>query len=310
MQISIPVYQFKSFWTELQPALTWLTNLGIDYSKTRFGAYARSISPEANPPGIHDENSRLMHDAAIEASELDVIYKGLSHETSEPFIQKLKEALGGPIHSLDEIAHGGSSHKARSTAFELVIASHFAMGGFKVKFDSLADVVAVDDRTTLYIECKRPFGEHRIARCTAEAYRQLKRRYEAHSHSGNCRGIYVVSAAKLWNPEYATLLIRDEADLGEFITFCTRTFLEEKKGFWYKNLHDQTMAVAAYFQTALKMGDQPGGYITRLFGSMYLSQNHSTDLADQHPERLYFNNIANRLNSGQQSVFAGAPRPR
>jgi hypothetical protein len=241
-------------------------------------------------------------DSAIEASDLVLIHKGLAKLNSPKFKEKLKTFLRGPAHSEHEKPHG-SSHKARDTALELVVGSHFALGGFAVDFDTEADIVACDNETTFYVECKRPSAK-RIDKIKKELYAQLGHRYAVHKDYHEPRGFAVFSLNKLLNPESLPLRVRNAQEAIDTISPIIQQFLDSYERLWYKKLDDRTMAVMAYVSMAVSVGAPRGLYILRQFGAKYVSRIHDRDIAKQDPDRVYLRTILSRLNEGALQAFS------
>ncbi len=299
----------KRMKAEFAEALAWLKSLGIDYSPTRFGKYGKDIellemigtgAAAQKSKGLKSTNDS--YDSALEAHDLITIYRGLSSFKDSKFIEKLKIFIGGPIHSADEKL-GGASSLARNTGLELLIASHFALGSFKVDFSTLADTVVIDKNTFFHIECKRPFKYKTIKKNLDKAYSQLKRRYSENDQDLPVRGFVVLSIGKILNPENNTLRVKDESELLKTIGILFRDFLDQHKTLWKRNLHDQTMAVFAYLQIAVSFEKLIGTLIHRQFDGIYVSLGHDPDIKNLDPDRLYFNEIVSRLNEGARNAF-------
>jgi len=242
-------------------------------------------------------------DSAVEAWELVLIHKGLSQFGSAEFTERLAKLLGGPIHSTDE-KPDGSSHKARNTGLELAVGAHFALAGFSVDFDTDADIVASDSRTTFYVECKRP-SSPRISKTIDEAYSQLKTRYEGHGVGREPRGLAVISLNRLLNPETVQLRVQNTREAESTIASVVSRFLNQNEALWYNDLHDRTMAVIAYATWSVFIEGQRGLYILRDFGGKYVSNIHDRNLAHQGPDRVYFSVVLSELNKGVQRAFEG-----
>jgi len=298
----VPVIRRASISRDLDQALNWVQSLGLDYSQSRFLRYKNELKLQEGilylPPTAEREGS----DSAYECSDLIFIHKGLSGLKSPILKRKLKALLKGPKHSSDEKPAGGS-HQARDISLELVIASHFALGGFDVEFSNDADVIVRDGNTTFYIECKRPSGRN-IEGTIDEIYHQLRRRYKGHKSDTQARGLAVISLTKRLIPDSETLLVNSPQEGITAISQILQSFQDDTLKLWHKNLHHQTMAVIGYVSIAISLGGRRGLMMNRQFSGRYVSRTRKTDLAEKDPDRVYFNHIVSRLNQGVLSAFA------
>jgi hypothetical protein len=297
----VPVIRRKSLSDELQAALSWVESLGISPTGSRFLKYASDLKLSEGRLYLPIRYQLDSSDSAIEASDLVLIHKGLSAQKSVGFREKLMIFLFGPVHAEDERPQG-SSHKARDTALELVIGSHFALGGFEVNFDTETDLIAVDSKSTFYIECKRP-SVKKTEKIKKELYSQLARRYALHSLNLEPRGLAVISLNKLLDPAYLPLRVDHPQQAVNTILPIINRFLDSYERLWYWKLDDRTMAVMAYVSTAVSLGQARGIYILRQFGAKYVSKIHNRDIANQDPDRVYMQAMLNRLNEGTHRAF-------
>ncbi|MCX6132623.1 MAG: hypothetical protein NTU47_02320 [Ignavibacteriales bacterium] len=249
------------------------------------------------PPSFHRE----AYDTAAEASDLIFIHLGLSRIQTPSLIEKLKVVLEGPKHAVDE-KPDGSSHKPRNTAFELVIAAHFALAGFTVDFDSEADVVVSDEKSAFYVECKRPSGTD-IAGTINDIHHQLQRRYQNHQLEKAARGLGVLCVTKRILPNSETLLVNTAQEGHDAAMDVLKRAHDDTKKMWYKNLHHQTMAGIIYLSMPIAITGRSGLIVSRQFSGRYVSRTRKTDIAAQDPDRVYFSQIINRLNQGALAAF-------
>lgn len=287
----------QSISSDLGEAAVWLKSLGINFGASRFGQYAaylhRAENGDLDPRG---------HDAAIEASDLYMIYRGLSRLYHPNLIQKIRTFVeSGPLHSSEERPGGASGH-ARNTAFELLIASQFALAGFSLDFETSSDVAFKDGPTLFYVECKRPFTYNGVKKNISKAYSQLRQRYKS-SDDPNARGLVVLSIAKFSNPKNQTLGISSGAELITLMTERFENFLATHQRLFYRNHDERTMGVFAYLQIAVAYENMKGTGIHRQFAGMYLSKVNPIDIKFLHPDRLYFHEIVQRINRTNQTAL-------
>lgn len=291
---------------ELEQALEWIQSLNLDCSQSRFLKYRDELKLAEGklslPPSFHRE----AYDTAAEASDLIFIHLGLARIQSPSFVKKLKVVLEGPKHAVDEKTDG-SSHKPRNTAFELVIAAHFALAGFEVSFDSEADVVVSDEKSAFYVECKRPSGTD-IAGTIDDIHRQLRRRYRTHQLEKAARGLGILCITKKILPDSETLLVNTAQEGYDAAMGVLKRAHDDTEKMWYKNLHHQTMAGLIYLNMPIALIGRHGLIISRAFSGRYVSRTHKTNLADGDPDRIYFNQIVSLLNTSASAALSQTER--
>ncbi len=212
--------------------------------------------------------------------------------------------MSGPIHAIDERFDKGSSHKARSTALELLVASQFAQAGYSISFDTEADVEVIDKTVLFHVECKRPSKYENIEKCVGDAYSQLKKRYASYNGDLKQRGFAFISITKLVNPDNGTLLLKNKLEIKERLDALASNYLTENKHLFYKNLDDRTMGVIFYLQMAIKTPEYNGLFIYRHLAGIYVSNTNDPNIENQNRDRVYFREIMTKLNQGFVSIFS------
>ena len=303
--MTVPFLRRESLSQELDEALQWIESLGLQSKDSRFTKYRGELKIQESRLHVPKSAIRDSFDTAYECSDLVFICKGLSGKESPIMKRKLKALLKGPKHSSEE-KPAGRSHQARDTSLELVIASHFALGGYSIEFSDDADVIAKDGKTTFYIECKRPSGTN-VEGTIEKIHHQLRRRYETHEGNTEARGLAVFSVTKRLFPNSETLLVDTPEEGVNAVLETMQQFHQDTKELWYKDLDDRTMAVLVYAAMAISLRNQRGLIIARHFSGRYLSRTRETDIAKNDPDRLYFRDILSRLNQGAQKAFSTKP---
>jgi hypothetical protein len=298
----------KSLNAEYAKALQWLKSLGIDYSLSRFAKYEKDIEKLENFTSVEkiknsDDKAVLdSYDSALEAHDLIMIHKGLGGIKEDELTRKLKWFVGGPVHASNEKSDG-RSHVARNTGIELLVTSNFVLGGFKVNFQTDADVVVIDKDNHFQVECKRSSKESTLKSNLDKAYSQLKRRYAEYEESCLSRGFVVLSIGKIVNPENKVLGVKDGSEILGIMDQIVRDFLNNNKSIWQRNLHEKTMAVFAYLQMAANAQNRHGTFIVSHYGGLYLRPGHLPDIKDLDLDRLYFREIVSRMNEGARNAL-------
>lgn len=295
----LPMIQRPSISSDLAQAATWLKEIGVDFEHSRFSQYQNHL--------MRAEEGKIAldgYDSAIEASDLFLIYRGLSRFEHPALLQKLRIFVEkGPVHSKFERPSDASA-LARNTGLELLIASHFALAGFDLDFELTSDIVFRDKNSTFHIECKRPFRRETVKRCLEKAYSQLRHRYRDNPQVPGIRGLVVLSMGKFSNPENRTLGIANNQDLMSFMTKLQEDFLRMHQRAFYKNLHQNTMGVFAYLQIAVSFKNIKGTGIHRQFNGMYLSKTNETNIKFMNPDRLYFHQIVRNVNRSNWAAMS------
>jgi hypothetical protein len=146
--------------------------------------------------------------AFIESTHLIAIANTFKRIRGPRFKQKVRNAVVGPAHPLDEKKSGS---KARDLLFELSVAAYFRKRGFPVLICSDKDAILRMPGYTIMIECKRPQSKKRVCRLIKEATSQLIKHFNNYIRGGALRGFIVLDISVVMNPE-RMLLIGDSVD--------------------------------------------------------------------------------------------------
>jgi hypothetical protein len=110
-----------------------------------------------------------------------------------------------------------STYEARNTKFELLLGARFHLAGGAVTMGGLADLCVNRAGFRLYVECKRPQGEQKIRKRTAEACAQLLNRFNAETHP-NPVGMVAISVSRALTGGEKMLYVDREADIESTLT--------------------------------------------------------------------------------------------
>lgn len=203
---------------EFHAAIRWLENLGIAYSRTRFGRYRATLdklesarlsqSARIKIESVWVKNETL-YDAVLEldasatlfeANELVMIHQGLADKDLERYLlPRLEELVSGPESYVEENAT--KTNQARNKGFELAIIARLAKAGLTIQQDEgLADVVARLGDTTCIVECKRPYSKAGVRDAILRAGDQLERRYQQ-PQSADAIGFIAIDLTRVFNPQ-------------------------------------------------------------------------------------------------------------
>jgi hypothetical protein len=229
---------------QLDEACRWLDSIGVGYSGTRLAKYRKIFSDLARLQ-IADKLGSFLEkhslddwiNAVHESTELVRIHEGLRDANDPSLISRLKSALRGhEMYVLDKDDRSG-----RDFTFELAVVAKFAKQGFPVNFDSEADVEAVVNGATVYVECKRLKSEKKIEERIKEGVKQLSRRYAASPDPSAVRGILALSIGKVVNSSLTRFQGRDAIELGAKASRCNAAFIERFGHLWQSNPAPQTL---------------------------------------------------------------------
>ncbi len=142
----------------------------------------------------------------VEGAEFAEIFQGI--QGYDPAIVKklMRKAMTGPLDPKLETA---KTNIGRNTVFELRLGAGFRRRCAAVTMGRVADLSIDHAGFRLYVECKRPFGEHNIARRFEEGCAQLRARFNSDPHS-NLVGMVAVSISKALKGEQMLVVDREE----------------------------------------------------------------------------------------------------
>lgn len=161
----------------------WLISQGIDPTKGRFADYVKFIADWKNARG--PQFTAEIAGYLREIHELLWAYRALLGNESDLSADLIKKTLQGT--ALPGASPGGE--KGRNYILQLRAAAYFGRRGFKVQLNSEADVVAIKDDTTYYVECKRIYSLKQVPKRLREVRDQLLKRLRAHPPSTAAYGI-------------------------------------------------------------------------------------------------------------------------
>jgi hypothetical protein len=171
---------------EIDEAFAWLESMGIDCKRGRFGEYRRNLITvlEHRKSGkleelqafVPTEHYRI---AFIESTHLTAIAKAFAHSRGPRFVDRIRSAIAGPAHPLDEKKSGS---KPRDLLFELSVAAFFRRRRLPVLLSRDKDLAVKISGSTFLVECKRPQSAKKVRRSMEDASKQLVghfKRYKA-----------------------------------------------------------------------------------------------------------------------------------
>lgn len=181
-------------------ACEWLNELGIAYSKNRYGLYKqhfekfKALANKSSALASEDllGFKRKFDNSYLEANQLIRIYDNLKEVDSGEFIEQVRKVASG-----QEFRANSENDQARDFLFELSIASRFIKAGYNTSLTGICDVV-VDllDDGTLFVECKRIKSQAKIGANIKKASKQISLRME-HEVSSKISGLIAINVTDL-----------------------------------------------------------------------------------------------------------------
>lgn len=252
---------YRDLASGINDACEWLNDHGLDYPRTRVGAYKRHLNEMAQ---YWDENRieeilklrdfPTLMNSCHEASELLYIFKGLSSFVDPSVTRKLREFIKGPPSATKENA--SSSNRGRNIAFELYIAAKFAAAGFTINLTSEADLIVSIRDHEVFIECKRPQQNHQINSNIKGALGQLQRRYPSASAPERARGIIAVAIGKVFNPDMFLVAASTPETLAQKLSIINEAFINHFEPKWRNPPDTRTIGALVYLGVPAEITSQ------------------------------------------------------
>ncbi|NNA51218.1 hypothetical protein [Pseudomonas lactis] len=181
-------------------ACEWLNELGIAYSKNRYGVYKQHFEKftelENNYSKLENEDllsfKKKFDNAYLEVNQLIRIYDRLKEIDSGEFMEQIRKVASG-----QEFRANSENDQARDFLFELSIASRFMKAGFSISLTGICDVVVdlVGDGK-LFVECKRIKSQTKIGANIKKASKQIHSRVKADA-SSKVYGLIAINVSDL-----------------------------------------------------------------------------------------------------------------
>lgn len=151
----------------------------------------------------------------VEGAEFSEIFHGIRGYDEAVVRRLMRKAVNGPV---DPRMETQNSNEPRNTLFELRLGAALHAAGASITLGGLADLVVDHVGFRLYVECKRPLGEHNTARRADEACSQLRARFDADSHP-NAVGMVAISTSRSLNAGGNKMLfVKRESDIEPSLT--------------------------------------------------------------------------------------------
>ena len=231
--------------SEYKDACQWISDLGIEYKRTRFGNYEKDLDEFIKTGGKENakESVQTFFNAHLEANELIRIKNAFDSFNSTQALDTIKKAVTG-----QRFRNGSKSDQSRDFAFELSMASRFLKAGYEVDLRTITDIVVEINGKTLYVECKRIKSEKQLEKRVKEANKQTKTRITT-SKSSSARSFIALNLTDVINPNAMPMV---ETSLDSYTRISAETlknFVMLNKSTLSKNQHNKCLGVFTEFTT-------------------------------------------------------------
>ncbi len=186
--------EFTDKLTNALELIKYLEEKGINAKRSRLGRYTefydRYLAEKCSEQEVRDHLLFVMR----EMDEWSWIFRGLTVNEPDGFLELLKIAIGGPAYAKEET----ENTRPRNIQLELRVASYFIQAGYEVSFSGIEDLLVKVGRYPVFIECKRVGSEKQIRKRAKEAVKQLQRRYAG--ARGPSYGLAVLDVGRIIHP--------------------------------------------------------------------------------------------------------------
>jgi hypothetical protein len=208
----IPDRRYSEIVTDLEEFDSYLSRLGVKLDRLRdVIANIREIEnacAQGRAAALETE-SRLpeLVWSLVEGAEFAEIFLGIRDYDDPAVVKRLmRKAAVGPLDPRLETA---STNMGRNTVFELSLGTRLRRAAACVTMGGVADLCIDHMGFRLYVECKRPLGEHNIARRFDEGCAQLRDQFKIDPHS-NLLGMVAISISKALKGEQMLVVDRED----------------------------------------------------------------------------------------------------
>lgn len=226
-------------------ACEWISSLGIDYKKTRFGAYEKDLVEfiKNGGKGTAEEKVRTFFNAHLEANELIRIKSSFDSLGSDQDLDTIRKSVSG-----QRFRNASKKDQSRDFAFELGMASRFLKAGYKVDLRSITDLVVEIHGRRLYVECKRLKSDKQLEKRVKEANEQIKRRLNQ-DKSSKARGMIALNLTDVINPDAIPIITKSIDEYRADSAETLKSFVLSNKSTLSKKKSSKCLGVFSEFST-------------------------------------------------------------
>jgi len=171
---------------------------------------------------------------------------------------KLMHALRGPYLPVEE---DDGSNEGRNFMFELAMAAKLWRAGLAPSLGEHPEIQCLVGDTPLYMQCKRVFVEHRVARCLERARGQLKSDL-ANGPAEAC-GLVAISLSRVLNAGDRVLEFSDADEASQHVERMLRELESRARAFRRRRARTPRI-LGVLFQASTPAAERQSGLIARL----------------------------------------------
>lgn len=231
--------------TEYKEACNWISDLGIEYKKTRFGNYEKDLDEfiKNGGKGSAEESVKVFLNAQLEANEIIRIKNSFDSFNSSQALETIKKSVAG-----QRFRNGSNTDQSRDFAFELSMAARFLKAGYEVDLRTITDIVVEIEGKTLYVECKRIKSEKQLEKRVKEANKQTKKRIENNTGS-KARSFIALNLTDVINPSAMPIITSSLDSYRRTSAETLKEYVISNKSTLSKKQHNKCLGVFTEFTT-------------------------------------------------------------
>ncbi|MFJ4144015.1 hypothetical protein [Pseudomonas sp. NPDC089734] len=202
---TLPAISFKDHAGDLRKFEEFAERLGVKTHNTRISRYAQYFEDLAHGKTIDEKKIfKNVNDSRFqssidwqlyllrEAHELMWILRGLEKHAPKGIEAKVEKIVSG-----SDFAALDKNTESRDTQFELRMASYFCQSGCIVDLSTETDIIAITDKHSFFVECKRIAGIRNLKDNLMKAKEQITCRMPKKYEGRRTYGIIAADVTKL-----------------------------------------------------------------------------------------------------------------
>jgi hypothetical protein len=239
------ILESRTIEEEYKNSCEWISDLGIEFKRTRFGDYEKDFSEFIKGGGKENakESVKTFFNAQLEANDLIRVKNAFDSFNSAQALDTIKKSVAG-----QKFRNGSKTDQSRDFAFELSMASRFIKAGYDVDLRTITDIVVEIDGRRLYVECKRIKSEKQLEKRVKEANSQTKVRISGDT-SSRSRSFIALNLTDVINPTAMPII---QSSLGSYQRVSAATlkdYVTSNTSTLSKKQHNKCLGVFTEFTT-------------------------------------------------------------
>jgi len=226
-------------------ACDWISNLGFEYRKNRFGIYKQDIEKFLNNGKVESPSEELKRffNAHLEANELIRLKNSFMNFDCSEILETIKKSVSG-----QRFRNASKTDQSRDFAFELGVASRFINAGYNVDLRTISDLVVKIDDITLFVECKRIKSIQQLEKRVKEANTQISNRISVNT-SSKARGLIALNLTDIINPEAMPIISTSVEEYRNASAETLKSFVLQHRDTLSKHKSNKCLGVFTEFST-------------------------------------------------------------